>query len=180
MGKETLSRKTLVGLKRRDVFRLGAAAAAGAGVVVLSRTVAPRRAGAQWVPELPAAGFGFNVHVAGLPGLSTSVLRVNIDPLQIKAGRTRPRKALFPEATFVIMAQPVTEVELRSWVEPALSGSCERKMITINLYDATGVTGRTINLMECFPVRWSFEGYDLPHETPVYSLTVQANGVEMS
>jgi hypothetical protein len=180
MGKETQSRKILVGLKRRDVFRLGAAAAAGAGVVVLSRTVAPRRAGAQGAPGLPAAGFGFNVHVAGLPVLSTSILRVNIEPLRIKASRTRPRKALFPEATFIMMAQPVTEEELRSWVEPALSGSCERKTITINLYDATGLTGRTINLMECFPVRWSFEGYDSLHETPVYSLTVQVNGVEMS
>lgn len=180
MAKETRSSETLAGLKRRDVFKLGAAAAAGAGVIVLERAVAPRTARAQGPAEFLLAEDGFSVDIAGLPALSAHVRRVEIDPLEIKSSRTRPRRPLFPEAQLIVMAEPVAELELRSWVEPAVSGSCERKTITINLHDATGLPARTFNLMECSPVRWSFGGYDSLHETLTYSLTVQVHGIEMS
>ena len=164
------------GLTRRELFKVGAAAAGvGAGAFVLGVAVPAGSA--------RAAASNFQVVLPAFPALSASAVGFAMDPVTFKNRPRKVGKARFGNANFVIEPNSAADTEIQSWLSAARNGDCIRQDISIQLFDSLGTPERTFELHDCSPLRFSFDDVDTsPSSDGVvrWSLEVRVSRISMA
>jgi hypothetical protein len=121
------------------------------------------------------------VVIPGAPEASSTILAVEVDPLEITTSTgavPKRKKVLSPELNLTVAAGSPAAAELDLWWQDAAQGKCIRKDITINLRRSDGSTGRSYEYKDCFPVQWSSVNFDTSSTVQSETLTVKVGRIE--
>lgn len=183
-------------VSRRTLLALGTAAVAGLGLTGL---LAPPATGQQSLTTVTAGdgqtdvianAFGFAVDIPGCRDASKNIREVQIDELTIDQRETTTGVDV-GLATFIFAASPVVSAQIGGWFDKAARGQCTPRNISITLFKAGRVpgrsrgtlkagrvAGRSYRLYDCFPVEWSTVNFDTSSTVQTETIKVKVGRIE--
>jgi phage tail-like protein len=178
------------GLSRRDLLKIGAAAAVFAGGAAAGLRLTNERsalAGSAASVDDALVSRNFRVEIAGLPDVSANCIAVEIEPIVIDAVEGdpgvfktwAPGDAHYGKANLSCVPAPGPS-QLDQWIRDAASGAEVRKNITITLFKHDGSAVRTFNLVDCFPIHYDAGDYSPSSNVLVETITVKIDRVTLA
>jgi phage tail-like protein len=177
------------GLSRRDLLKIGAAAAVFAGGAAAGLRLTNERAalaGSAAQGDNVLVSRNFRVDIPGLPDESARCVSVEIEPIVIDAVEGdpgvfkawEPGDAHFGHATFSIVPLQGPS-QLEQWIKDAAAGMDVRKNITITLLKRDATPARTFNLIDCFPVKYDPGDYSPSSNVAMETITTKIDRVTL-
>ena len=179
------------GMARRDVLKLGAAAAVGVSSLALgdrlpSQAVnAAPRAGGDYLPA-----HNFRVEIDGValdPGAVQTVLvePLAIDERELTTGADWDYRVYGPGdahyGSITIRARVGKDSKaLYEWFQEAATGNTRRKSISVIILTRDGKEARSFNYLDCFPTRWDPGDYSPSSNVACESITCKMGRVELA
>jgi len=179
------------GIARRDVLKLGAAAAVGVGSLALGERLPSQAASA--VPQsggdyLPA--HNFRVEIDGVALEPGAVQAVQVEPLSIDERELTtgadwdyrvygPGDAHFGSITLHVRVGKDSRA-LYEWFQEAAKGNTLRKSISVICLKRDGTEARRFNYLDCFPTRWDPGDYSPSSNMARESITCKMGRVELA
>jgi hypothetical protein len=184
------SLRPVTSINRRDLLRLGLAAA---GTAAVARIALP--GGAQ-ASDGEGSGGRIAVHAAipGCPEAAKSLVSLEMGPLTVADKPTQipggvrelttgmdwdyrlygPGAAHWGQATFMFAPSDAGRLELQEWW-----GRCDGRTVEASA-SVDGETVRTFNLIDCFPTAFGTNGFDTASSAVHWTLEVRVDRIEMA
>lgn len=139
--------------------------------------------------EVIANAHGFQVDIPGCTDHNKNIRSVSIDQTLIDKRETTtgldveyrlfaPGATHWGQAAFTAAATLGGPREYKAWFDECASGKGIRKNITVTLFKSDKTPGRSFNLMDCFPVKYSHGNYDTTSSTAEETITVSVGRIE--
>jgi len=139
--------------------------------------------------EVLANAFGFSVDIPGCADASKNIRDIDIDDLQIDNRELTtgldveyrlfgPGASHWGHARFTSAVTLGGSKELQTWFQECARGKNIRKNITVTLFKSDKSSGRSYNLMDCFPTQWGSVNFDTTSTVSTETVTVKVGRIE--
>lgn len=139
--------------------------------------------------EVIANAHGFALDIPGCPDASKNIREVHVDQtindkretttgLDVEYRLFAPGATHWGEASFTSAVTLGASKELKTWFDECATGKNIRKNITVTLFKSDKTAGRSYNLFDCFPVKYSHGDFSTASATQQETIHVSIGRIE--
>jgi len=132
---------------------------------------------------------GFSCDIPGCATASKNIRTIEIDQTIVDKRETTtgldveyrlfaPGATHWGQASFTAAVTLGQSKELKAWYDDCASGKGIRKNISVTLFKSDKTPGRSYNLFDCFPVKYSHGNFDVSSTVQEETVTVKVGRIE--